>query len=103
MPDSKELLPIFLTVSAVTVFAVAGLYTAAAVRRWAQGERSTKTFSLEDLRTMRASGEITETEFKALRAALLAQMAATLGDIPAPLADASDQAVDDSPNSALDD
>ncbi len=103
MLDPKELLPIFLMVSAMTILAVAGLYTAAAVRRWTQRERSTETFSLDDLRTMRASGEITEAEFKAMRATLLSQMAATLGDIPAPRGDASDESVDDSPNHATDD
>ncbi len=58
------------------VASVVGFLIAVAVRRWAQREErggSATSFTFQDLRDMRARGDITEQEFAAMRAALLAQ------------------------------
>ena len=44
------------------------------VRKWAQREEPVGSFTLEDLRDLRARGQITEQEFAALRAALLSDL-----------------------------
>jgi uncharacterized membrane protein len=54
---------------------VGGFAVAVAVRRWAQREeRAVGSFTFQDLRDMRARGEITEQEFAAMRTALLARI-----------------------------
>ena len=54
---------------------VGGFVVAVAVRRWAQREeRAVGSFTFQDLRDMRARGEITEQEFAAMRTALLARI-----------------------------
>lgn len=60
---------------AFTIAAIfAGLIVVFAVRRWASHEVKTDTFTIQDLREMRARGEISEQEFQSMRAALLAEL-----------------------------
>jgi uncharacterized membrane protein len=59
----------------VTVVVVAiGTVVVFVVRRWAQRDAPLESFTIQDLREMRSRGEITESEFAAMRAALLSQM-----------------------------
>ncbi len=76
-PGSEEILSVFLWSVLAACVAVAGFYAAAAVRRWAQRSQSTGSFTLQDLREMRARGQITEQEFAAMRAAMLARFDVT--------------------------
>ncbi len=65
---------------AVVVAAIlVGFIVVMTVRRWAHQEVQAEAFTFQDLRDMRARGEITEQEFKAMRDTLLAQMT----DLPA--------------------
>jgi hypothetical protein len=74
IPGAGELLTMFLWFAAAALAAVCGLYLAVAVRRWAQSEKPVGSFTLQDLRELRARGEISEQEFAALRTALLAEV-----------------------------
>ncbi len=70
----------FLLFVVAAVLALAGFYVAVAVRRWTQREETVANFTFQDLRDMKARGEITEPEFKAMRAAVLAQVRAVAED-----------------------
>lgn len=57
---------------AAIVVAGCGIYVALAVRRWARtDEPAAEPFTLQDLRDLRARGEITEREFQVLRAEMI--------------------------------
>ncbi|MEW6253128.1 MAG: SHOCT domain-containing protein [Planctomycetota bacterium] len=73
MPPGTEFLRIFLWFAAVAVLALAGFYIAVAIRRWTQRDEPVENFTLQSLREMRARGELSEQEFTAMRAVLLAQ------------------------------
>ena len=53
---------------------LAGLIVVFAVRRWAAREVKTEGFTIQDLREMRARGEISEQEFQSMRTTILAAM-----------------------------
>jgi uncharacterized membrane protein len=74
IPGAGELLTIFVWSVVATIAVLGGLYLARAVRRWTQREERVGGFALQDLRDMRARGEINDQEFAAMRAALLAEM-----------------------------
>ncbi len=74
IPGSGELLTIFVWFAIAALAAVGGIYLLKAVRKWAQREERAATFTIQDLRDMRARGQISEQEFAAMRAALLAQL-----------------------------
>jgi hypothetical protein len=61
---------------------VCGLYLAVAVRRWVQSEEPVGSFTLQDLRDMRARGEISAQEFATMRTALLAELQLASGAEP---------------------
>ncbi len=84
MPQQvSDVLSVFVWFGVAAAAALAGFYAALAIRRWAQRDEPAATFTIQDLREMRARGEITEHEFHAMRAALLARMEADQTD-PAP-------------------
>ena len=58
------------------ILGIGGVSVAVAVRRWSRREEPSTAFTLQDLREMRAQGEISEAEYATLRAALLGQVAA---------------------------
>lgn len=68
-----DLVGVFLWFAVVAVASLAGFYLVAALRRWMQREARIESFTLQDLRDMRARGDISDHEFSAMRAALLAQ------------------------------
>lgn len=72
MPDAADLLSILGMLALAAAAAVAGLFVALAVRRWSQRDEPAPNFTFQDLREMRARGDISESEFAAMRAALLA-------------------------------
>ncbi len=69
-----DVLPLLGWFGVTAAGALVGFYVALAIRRWAQRDEPTGTFTFQDLRDMRARGEITEHEFQAMRTALLARM-----------------------------
>jgi len=81
MPETSQVLSVFGWFAVASVAALAGFCVIIAVRRWTQREESVETFTFQDLRDMRSRGEITEREFAAMRAALVAQMS---GEVPSP-------------------
>jgi hypothetical protein len=74
LPGAGELLTVFLWFAAVAVAGVCGFYLAMRVRKWAQRDERVGNFALQDLRDLRARGQISEQEFAALRAALLSEL-----------------------------
>jgi uncharacterized membrane protein len=80
-PGTGELLTIFAWFVIVALAAVGGIYLVMVVRRWTQREQRTATFTIQDLRDMRARGDISEPEFVAMRATILTQL-----DVPRPTA-----------------
>ncbi len=73
-PQTGDVVTIAIWFALAAVAAVVGFAVVVAVRRWAQREERTITFTFQDLRDMRARGEITEHEFAAMRTALLKRM-----------------------------
>jgi|GEM_PF-1312860 len=76
-PAPSDVLEVFLWFAVAAAAALAGFYIAVAVRRWAQGSDTVQTFTFQDLRDMRARGQIDEREFAAMRAALLSRLNTT--------------------------
>ncbi len=74
MLDSAQLVSLLFMFGIVAAAAVAGYLVVLAVRRWSQQEEPAATFTFQDLRDMREKGQITDQEFAAMRAALLAEM-----------------------------
>ena len=74
MPESNDLLSLLGWFAVAAVIALGGFFAAVAVRRWAQRDEPTQNFTFQDLRDMRARGEITPREFAAMRASLLAEL-----------------------------
>jgi hypothetical protein len=73
-PAQAELgraLSIGLWVMLAAVLGIGGIYAALAVKRWMQREEPVETLTLQDLREMRARGQITEEEYETLRAGIL--------------------------------
>lgn len=68
-----DLVGVFLWFAVVAVASLAGFYLVVALRRWMQRETRVESFTLQDLRDMRARGDISDQEFSAMRAAMLAQ------------------------------
>lgn len=68
-----QVLGVFVSFAAIAILILVGFYAAVAVRRWIQREDKVQSFTFQDLRDMRARGEINEQEFAAMRGALLAQ------------------------------
>ena len=68
-----------LTMALLAMFAavagIGGVYLAVRVRRWSRREEPCKTFTLQDLREMRARDEINDQEFQALRAEIISRAA----------------------------
>ncbi|MCK4343135.1 MAG: SHOCT domain-containing protein [Phycisphaerae bacterium] len=77
-----ELASYFVWIAVVVLAIAAGFLAVVAVRRWAHREERAETFTFQDLREMRARGEITEREFAAMRNVLLEQMQADLPPEP---------------------
>jgi hypothetical protein len=74
MPDSSALLSLLGWFAVAAVVALGGFSIAVAVRRWTQRDEPAQNFTFQDLRDMRARGEITPQEFAAMRASLLADL-----------------------------
>jgi hypothetical protein len=51
-----------------------GIIIVLAVRRWAAQDEAVTSFTFQDLREMKARGEISEAEFQSMRGALLNQL-----------------------------
>jgi hypothetical protein len=73
-----DLVGVFLWFAVVAVASLAGFYLVVALRRWMQRETRVDSFTLQDLRDMRTRGDISDQEFSAMRAAMLARQ--DLGD-----------------------
>ena len=69
-----DVLVLFVWFVLAAVIALGGFYIAVAIRRWSQREMRPATFTFQDLRDMRASGQISDREFAAMRVALLAEL-----------------------------
>ncbi|MCG3128069.1 MAG: hypothetical protein CHACPFDD_02943 [Phycisphaerae bacterium] len=54
-------------IAAAVVLSVAGGYVVAWMRRWMRAAEPAATFTLHDLRAMRADGRISEAEYEVLR------------------------------------
>lgn len=76
VPGTDEFLTLFLWFAAAAFVAVGGLYVAMAIRKWSQREEPVETFTIQDLRDMRACGQITDQEFAVMRAALISGLQA---------------------------
>lgn len=74
MPSSNELMSLLGWFAIAAVIAMGGSLVAVAVRRWAQRDDPAENFTFQDLREMRARGDITVKEFATMRAALLSQL-----------------------------
>jgi uncharacterized membrane protein len=85
----EQFLTVFIWFAAAAVLALGGFYLVVAVRRWISRDQVISTFTIQDLRELRDRGDITELEFTAMRAKLLAQL-----DLSGP-GDASDSAPPD--------
>lgn len=72
--EIARVLYVGLWVMLAAVLAIGGLRIAVVIRRRLHAAESPPPFTLQDLRDMRARQEITEQEFNALRAGLLAQL-----------------------------
>jgi uncharacterized membrane protein len=66
-----DALGLALLVMLVAVAGMGGAYAALRVRRWSRQEERRESFTLQELREMRARGEINEQEFLALRGQVL--------------------------------
>lgn len=75
----NETLPLLARLALVLLAIIVGIVIVVVVRRWAQREDRVDTFTFQDLRDMRARGEINEREFQAMRTALLLQMGTNVG------------------------
>ncbi len=65
---------IFIWIGVAMIAVVVGAGIIVAVRRWMRRDVETaESFTFQDLRDMRARGEINEQEYKSMRAALLAE------------------------------
>ena len=91
-----EMLTLFIWFALAAVLALGGLYAAIGVRKWSQREDRPENFTVQDLREMKARGEISEREFAAMRTALLGQFDLEADQPPDP---ASDGFPSDEPNS----
>ena len=76
-------LSVGLWVMLAAVLALGGGYVVVAVKRWVQREEPPETFTLQDLREMRARHDITEQEYATLRAELLDRVAGASPSSPA--------------------
>lgn len=65
-------------ITLASLAALGGWFVTMALRRWAQRDEHAENFTVQDLRDMRARGDITEREFVAMRRALLAEMGARI-------------------------
>ena len=78
-----DVFTVFFWFAGAAALALLGFYLALALRRWAQRDQRVETFTFQDLRDMRARGQISEREFAAVRAALLARhQPGSLGEEP---------------------
>ncbi len=80
--SGSEMLTFFLLFVVAAALALVGFYVAVAVRRWSQRDQAVANFTFQDLRDMKARGEITEQEFKAMRSVVLAQVKAAADAAP---------------------
>ncbi len=73
LADAKpgDLLNVALLIALAAAVAVSGIFAALALRRWAKRDAPAEAFTLQDLREMKARGQIDEREFLAMRAAIL--------------------------------
>jgi hypothetical protein len=83
-PDETPVLTVFIWFAGAAVLALGGFYVVRAVRRWIVQEDAPETFTIQDLREMRARGDITDPEFAAMRAKLLAQLDLSASDAAPP-------------------
>src|SRR5438309_443917 len=65
-----------------TIAAVGGFYVARAVKRWMRRDQGAEAFTMQDIRDMKARGEITEAEFQAMRGAILGSAVTKLQSVP---------------------
>lgn len=72
-----DFLSIFIWFVIAAILVLCGYYVAVAVRRWVQRDETVATFTIQDLRDMRARGQISDQEFAAMRTALLTQLELT--------------------------
>lgn len=86
MSSASDLFLLLIGISAVLILLIiGGLVCVRLVRgRTAAAAESGEPFSLQDLRDMRAAGQITDREFESMRAALLGRLTA-----PKPTRDAT--------------
>jgi hypothetical protein len=76
LADAGGPLAIALWIMLAASLAIAGAYLALAIKRWTQRDEPAETFTLQDLRDMRARDQITDREFDTLRAELLGRAGA---------------------------
>ncbi len=65
---------LILTFVTLAVLIMGGTGVILWVRRWSRRDTPAEPFTVQDLRDMRARGEITEREYMAMRAALIGRM-----------------------------
>ncbi|MBU0637782.1 MAG: SHOCT domain-containing protein [Planctomycetes bacterium] len=99
MPSANDMLAAFLWVSVAALAAIAGMVVIRTVRNWARRDEVTAPFTIQDLREMRARGELSDEEYEAMRAAILGHY--TTGEPAAPAPAGRDEhgpPTDDSPS-----
>lgn len=90
--NTAKALRVGLWVMVAAILGIGGVLVAQRVRNWSRTDEKPSFFTLQDIREMRARGEISEQEFNDLRAAILGRAAEGLrepepADKPEPLAD----------------
>ncbi|MFH1748193.1 MAG: SHOCT domain-containing protein [Planctomycetota bacterium] len=73
--DINSVLTTGLWIMLAAILGIGGVSVVMAVRRWSRREEASTAFTLQELREMRAQGEISEAEYATLRDALLGQAA----------------------------
>ena len=80
MTDTQQLVSLMMWFAVAAVASLVGFFIVVYVRKWAQRDERIENFTFQDLRDMRARGEISEQEFQAMRGTLLAGYEVDLGD-----------------------
>jgi hypothetical protein len=101
-PAPDDILKVFFWFALVAVAALAGFYLAVAIKRWSQRDDQVESFTFQDLRDMRARGEISPHEYDAMRAALLAEYGLSDDDFPEAERERRPSAGPDDPGNAPD-
>jgi hypothetical protein len=71
---TQDAFTLFVMFAIVAALAIGGFLVAQLVKKWSRREEQAQNFTLQDLRELRARGQISDAEFTAMRAAILGKM-----------------------------